>query len=116
MKPGARTRPSASSTRAAVWPFDLPRYRMMPSLPARSPVKLGAPVPSQIRAFLITRSSMPSPLSSRPVVHTLVDSAPLLVPQGSSLRAARSRTGVPPLPQTTLDGSDERDEIGETVL
>src|SRR5262247_1326114 len=38
---------------------------MTPSPTPRSPVKLGAPVPSQIRAFLISRSSMRSPFSQR---------------------------------------------------
>src|SRR5262247_3944918 len=50
-------------TRSAVWPSRGPTYRMTPSSTPSVPMKLGAPVPSQTRAFLITRSIMSAPLS-----------------------------------------------------
>src|SRR4026209_3052800 len=51
-------------TRSAVWPSRGPTYRITPPSTPSVPMKLEAPVPSQIRAFLITRSIMGAPLSA----------------------------------------------------
>src|SRR4026208_1933905 len=51
-------------TRSAVWPSRGPTYRITPPSTPSVPMKLEAPVPSQMRAFLITRSIMGAPLSS----------------------------------------------------
>src|SRR5215510_7523008 len=58
---------------------------MRPSCTPRSPMKLGLPVPSTIRAFLISRSSM------GPVFLSLT---PARVPAGVRCRTVYSRNGL----------------------
>jgi hypothetical protein len=83
-------------------------------------MKLGVPVPSQIRAFLISRSSISVPLSLRPAVHSVEgsDLHPVAAPSMAS-PAGVVKLSSPPNRRQRGNGRDDLarfDELSEVLL